>query len=55
MSRPEPLVSRLRYASKVVQIRSQYLHPDYYRPFRVIQGNAITVGLFLRAKAEKLQ
>ena len=35
---PEPLVSRLRYAPRVIQIRSQYLHPGDYQPFKVIQG-----------------
>ena len=38
------MVSRLRYASQVIQIRSQYLHPGDYRPFKVIQGNIITLA-----------
>ena len=39
-----PLVSRLRYASQVIQIRSQCLHPVGYRRFKVIQGHTITLA-----------
>ena len=39
-----PLVSHLRYASQVIQIRSQDLHPDGCRPFKFIQGNNITLA-----------
>ena len=35
---PESLISRLRYASQVIQTRSQYLHLKDYRSFKVIQG-----------------
>ena len=42
MPRPEPEVSRLKYASQAIQIRSQYLHPGDCRPFKVIQGNTTT-------------
>ena len=38
------LVSRLRYAFQVLQIRSQYLHPGNYGIFKVIQGNTITLA-----------
>ena len=41
MPHPEPLVSRLRYASQVIQTRSPYLQPGDYRPFKVIQGNTV--------------
>ena len=40
----KPLVSRLRYASQVIRIRSQYLCPGNYRSFRVIQGDTITLA-----------
>ena len=40
----EPLVSRLRFAFQVIQIRSRYLHPGDYRPFKVIQVNTITLA-----------
>ena len=43
MARPEPFVSRPRHASQLLQIRSQYLHPGDYRPFkRVIQDYTVT-------------
>ena len=44
MPRPQPLVSRLRYACQVKQIRSQYLHPADYRPFKVIQGDTMPLA-----------
>ena len=40
----KPLLSRLRHASQVIQIQSQYLCPGNYRPFKVIQGNTITLA-----------
>ena len=40
------LVSHLRYASQAIQIRSQGLQPGGYRPFKVIQGNTITLAHF---------
>ena len=40
----KPLVSRLRYASKVMQMRSQYLCPGNCRPVKVIQGNTIMLA-----------
>ena len=40
----EPLVFRLRYASQVIQLRSHYLHPGSYRPFKIIQGNTIALA-----------
>ena len=40
----KPLVSHLRYASQVIPIRSQYLCPSNYRPFKVIQGNTVTLA-----------
>ena len=40
----KPLVSHLRYASQVIPIRSQYLFPGNYRPFKDIQGNTVTYG-----------
>ena len=40
----KPLVSHLRYASQVIPIRSQYLCPGNYRPFKVIQGNTVTLA-----------
>ena len=40
----KPLGSRLRYAFLVMQIRSQYLCPRNRRPFKVIQGNTITLA-----------
>ena len=40
----KPLVSRLRYASQVIQIRSQNRCPGHYRPFKVIQSNTITLA-----------
>ena len=41
---PKPLVSRLRYASQVIPIRSPYLNPRDYRPFKVIQSNTIRLA-----------
>ena len=35
----KPLVFHLRYASQVLQIRSQYLNPGNYRPFSFIQSS----------------
>ena len=43
--RPEaPLVSHQRYVSQVKQICSQHLPSGVYRPFKVIQGNTITLA-----------
>ena len=41
---PEPVVSLLRYASQGIQMCSQYLHSGDYRPFKVVQGNIITLA-----------
>ena len=34
-----PIIVGLRYASQEMQIRSHYLRPDNYRPFKVIQAS----------------
>ena len=47
MPRSESLVSRLRYASQVIQIRPHYLPSGDDRPFQVIQVNTITFEDFL--------
>ena len=39
-----PLVSHVRCASQLIQIRSQSLHPGGYRPFKVIQGNIVKLA-----------
>ena len=38
----KPLVSRLRYASQVIQYDPNYLCPGKYRPFKDSQGNTAT-------------
>ena len=48
----KPLVSRLRFASQVIQIRSQYLYPGNYRSFKVIQGNTITLPECVRVNEQ---
>ena len=41
---PKPLVSRLRYASQVIQYDPKYLCPGNYRPFKDSQGNTVTLA-----------
>ena len=40
----KPLVSRLRYASQVIQYDPKYLCPGNYRPFKDSQGNTVTLA-----------
>ena len=40
--------SEMRLSSRLIQIRPQYLHPCNYRPFKVIQGNTVTLARICR-------